>query len=118
MEAEAGRTGDGGQGGRYGRWASISRPCMGMPLTSRYTTLRPVKKVDAAGTVRLSNEYVGTGPVKVPSESTGQVGKKDSPKKSRAPSSAKGRAGQALVEEVILGVLDSVCSSMSTPSLC
>lgn len=28
--------------------------------------------------------------------------------KARAPLSAKGRAGQALVEEVVLGVLDSV----------
>ena len=40
----------------------------------------------------------------------------ESPIKTRAPLSAKGRAGQALVEEVVLSVLDSVSCQRSMSS--
>ena len=75
----------------------------------RYSTVRPVKKVDAAGSQRLSNEYIGTGSIRrhPDSNGSGRAGL-ESPLKTRQPLSAKGRAGQALVEEVVLGVLDSV----------
>jgi serine/threonine-protein kinase 24/25/MST4 len=75
-----------------------------------------MKKVDKAASIRLSNEYIGTGSVRRMSAvplNTPQPPKAvepilESPLKPRAPLSARGRAGQALVEEVVLGVLDSV----------
>lgn len=70
--------------------------------------MRPVKKVDAAGSQRLSNEFIGTASIRRAAEGLKQVQGLESPIKPRAPLSAKGRAGQALVEEVVLGVLDSV----------
>jgi len=75
----------------------------------RYSTVRPVKKVDAAGSQRISNEFIGTGSVRRHPDANGtsRAGL-ESPLKTRQPLSAKGRAGQALVEEVVLGVLDSV----------
>lgn len=70
-----------------------------------FSTVRPVKKVDTAGSELLSTEYMGTSSVRkiahVPAAP-------ESPPKSRVPLTARGRAGQALVEEVLLGVLDSV----------
>lgn len=68
----------------------------------------------------MSNEYIGEGSVRrlatpVGGRDGGQeaIGglKKlglDSPLQPRPPLSARGRAGQVLVEEVMLGVLDSV----------
>lgn len=74
-----------------------------------YSTVRPVKKVDAAGSQRISNEFIGTGSVRRHPDASGtQRPGLESPLKTRQPLSAKGRAGQALVEEVVLGVLDSV----------
>ena len=73
----------------------------------RYSTVRPLKKVDAAGSQRISAEFVGADSVRRPVAKP-QL-KLESPIKSRPPLSARGRAGQALVEEVVLGVLDTVC---------
>lgn len=71
--------------------------------------MRPVKKVDAVASQRLSQEYIGTGSVRRhPDANAKDRTVLESLTKSRAPLSAKGRAGQALVEEVVLGVLDSV----------
>ena len=68
-----------------------------------------MKKVDAAGSQRISNEFIGTGSVRRHPDASGtQRPGLESPLKTRQPLSAKGRAGQALVEEVVLGVLDSV----------
>jgi serine/threonine-protein kinase 24/25/MST4 len=82
-------------------------------LHSRYSTVRPVKKLDAAASQRMSTEFIGSGSVRrmptIPSAAAGPSGTGlDSPMKPRAPLSARGRAGQVLVEEVMLGVLDSV----------
>lgn len=66
---------------------------------NRFSTVRPVKKVDAKGSQRLSTDFIGSGSVRK---------HLDSPMKARLPLSERGRAGQALVEEVLLGVLDSV----------
>ncbi|EIW73407.1 STE/STE20/YSK protein kinase [Tremella mesenterica] len=74
-----------------------------------FSTVRPVKKVDAAGSQRLSNEYIGTGSVRRAPSSTPSVTTEVS-QKPRRPMTARGRAGQALVEEVVVGVLDSAAS--------
>lgn len=63
-----------------------------------------MKKIDAAGSQRLSNDFVGADSVRRLSAAPHL----ESPIKSRPPLSARGRAGQALVEEVVLGVLDTV----------
>ncbi len=87
----------------------MSFPFFRHKLTRSYSTVRPVKKVDAAGSVRLSNEFIGTGSVRRAPDEILRENKLDSPTKARAPLSAKAKAGKALVEEVVLGVLDSVC---------
>ena len=73
-------------------------------LDESYSTVRPVKKVDLAGSKRLSSEFAGASPTR-PYPAVTQL---DSPMRPRAALSARGRAGQALVEEVVLGILDSV----------
>ena len=75
--------------------------------------MRPVKKIDTAASQRLSNEFIGTGSVRRAPDANGKDRPVlESPIKPRAPLSAKGRAGQALVEEVVLGVLDTVSDSI------
>lgn len=67
-----------------------------------FSTVRPMKNVDKVKTARLSAGYIGTGSVRrqsVPAEQ---------PTPRRKPVTDRGRAGEALVDEVILGVLDSV----------
>ena len=82
-----------------------------------------MKKVDAAGSQRISNEFIGSGSIRrVPSIVEVAPPVLESPLKPRRPLSARGRAGQALVEEVVLGVLDSVsqlpvCGSQLTRRL-
>lgn len=89
-----------------GEWAflAISGSRIITDTANSFSTVRPVKKVDAVGSQRLSNDFVGAGSVrKAP-----MVPQLSSPIKSRPALSERGRAGQALVEEVVLGVLDSV----------
>lgn len=76
-----------------------------------FSTVRPMKKVDAAGSQRLSNDFIGSGSIRrVPSIVEVAPPALESPLKPRRPLSARGRAGQALVEEVVLGVLDSTAA--------
>ena len=78
-------------------------------LDESYSTVRPVKKIDLLGSKRLSSEFAGASPTR-PHPAVTHL---DSPIRPRAPLSARGRAGQALIEEVVLGVLDSVKRSES-----
>jgi hypothetical protein len=73
-------------------------------LISSFSTVRPVKNVDKTRTSRLSADFMGSGSVRrqiAPHEIIPPVPR-------RQPVSEKGRAGEVLVEEVILGVLDAV----------
>ena len=76
----------------------------------RFSTVRPVKKVDAAGSQRLSNDFIETASVRQYPDGGPEVRKIDyaSPQKPGPKMSERGRAGQALVGEVVLGVLDTV----------
>lgn len=71
--------------------------------------MKPIKKVDKDGSHRLSNEFIGTASVRGSPELKKEA---PSPKRNR-PVSERGRAGQALVEEVVLGVLDSVSKTQA-----
>ncbi|ORX34920.1 kinase-like domain-containing protein [Kockovaella imperatae] len=75
-----------------------------------YSTVRPVKKVDEIASSRASQEFIGTGSVRrIPDAGpSAKVTTAKSPAKPRKTLNAKGRAGQVLVEEVVLGVLDQV----------
>ncbi|CAD6573899.1 MAG: hypothetical protein TREMPRED_000960 [Tremellales sp. Tagirdzhanova-0007] len=75
-------------------------------LGDGYSTVRPVKKIDLLGSKRLSSEFAGASPTR-PHPAVTHL---DSPIRPRAPLSARGRAGQALIEEVVLGVLDSTAA--------
>ncbi|KAK8844573.1 hypothetical protein IAR55_006420 [Kwoniella newhampshirensis] len=75
-------------------------------LGDGFSTVRPMKKVDTIGSQRLSNEYIGTGSVRKPPAAAGL----ESPIKPKSAFSPRGRAGQALVEEVVMGVLDSTAA--------
>ncbi|WWD22878.1 hypothetical protein CI109_107373 [Kwoniella shandongensis] len=75
-------------------------------LGDGFSTVRPMKKVDTIGSQRLSNEFIGTGSVRKIPAGAGL----ESPIKPRSTMSARGRAGQALVEEVVLNVLDSTAT--------
>lgn len=64
-------------------------------------TIRPVKKVDPAGSLRLSSEFVGS------------LRKENSPTSPTAPrrvSSETARAGGSMVDQVILPILSNVRS--------
>lgn len=65
-------------------------------------TIRPVKKVDAAGSLRLSAEFVGSMR-KEPSLSSPTSSTKGSHKRA---SSEQGKAGRSIVDEVVLPVID------------
>jgi len=78
-------------------------------LGSGVDTIRPVKKVDTIGSLRLSAEYVGTArsrddPPQSPSSTSPT--KERSSFKRRASESE--RAGQAMVDDVVLPVLQNV----------
>ncbi|WWC67143.1 uncharacterized protein I206_101050 [Kwoniella pini CBS 10737] len=71
-------------------------------LGDGFSTVRPMKKVDTIRSAKISNEYIGNGSLrKAPG-----ISELQSPMKSIPSLSPRGRAGQALVEEVILSVLD------------
>lgn len=73
-----------------------------------------MKKLDAAGSLRASMNYVGQGSVRRREESRSSektvIARAPAPAAAILPQkvSERGRAGQALVEEVMLGVLDQV----------
>ncbi|WVQ76913.1 hypothetical protein IAR50_006591 [Cryptococcus sp. DSM 104548] len=92
-----------------------------------FSTVRPMKKIDLAGSQRLSNAYIGSGSVRQqsppapipgsPSKSKPQhqvpVGSPSESKESRDP---RELAGEALVEDVILPVLANHTQSPSLPA--
>ena len=69
-------------------------------------TIRPVKKVDAAGSLRLSTEYMGS------LKKEGSVGSQASSRHKRSASEG-GRAGAVMVDEVVLPVLQKVRDCLS-----
>lgn len=64
-------------------------------------TIRPVKKVDQVGSLRLSSEFVG---------SQRKEGSSTSPIAPRRASSETARVGGLMVDEVILPILNNVRS--------
>lgn len=74
-------------------------------------TIRPVKKVDAAGSLRLSSEYVGS--IRREGSTSAPTSPGSSPVKERSSASARkrvtGEAGKAVVDEVVLPTLQRVC---------
>ncbi|WVR03239.1 hypothetical protein IAU60_000230 [Kwoniella sp. DSM 27419] len=74
-------------------------------LGDGFSTVRPMKKVDTVRSARLSNDFIGSGSVRQKGDVS--FAPPESPHKPRQALSPRGRAGQALVEEVVLGVLDS-----------
>lgn len=68
-------------------------------------TIRPVKKIDPVGSLRLSAEFVGN----MRKEGSGGSSPGSPTTKKRGLSDA-GRAGISLVDEVVLPVLGSVCN--------
>lgn len=81
-------------------------------LGSGVDTIRPVKKVDTLGSLRLSAEYVGTArsrddPPQSPSSTSPT--KERSSFKRRASESE--RAGQSMVDDVVLPVLQNVSAT-------
>ena len=86
-------------------------------LGSGVDTIRPVKKVDTIGSLRLSAEYVGTArskddPPQSPS-STSPIKERSSFKRRASESES---AGRAMVDDVVLPVLQNV-SGTQEPSL-
>ena len=79
-------------------------------------TIRPVKKIDTTGSLRLSSEYVGNirardgrdgnGTGSVPTSPTSPV--KDKASSHRRTASEAAKAGQSLVDEVVLPTLQKV----------
>ncbi|KAJ8509313.1 hypothetical protein ONZ45_g8507 [Pleurotus djamor] len=74
-------------------------------LGSGVDTIRPVKKVDAAGSLRLSAEYVGAARREA-SNVSAPTSPVSSSHKRRA--SEVGKAGKSLVEDVVLPILHNV----------
>jgi serine/threonine-protein kinase 24/25/MST4 len=71
-------------------------------------TIRPMKKIDAAGSLRLSAEYVGSA------RKDGSGSLPPSPSKSsithKRAASEVAKAGKSLVDEVVVPILQKVCS--------
>ena len=79
-------------------------------LGSGVDTIRPVKKVDTAGSLRLSAEYVGTTRSRDDaSPPPNSPGKERSSTKRKASESE--RAGRAMVDDVVLPVLQNVSAT-------
>jgi serine/threonine-protein kinase 24/25/MST4 len=81
-------------------------------------TIRPVKKIDTTGSLRLSSEYVGSIRVRdggsngpVPTSPTSPVKDKSSAHKRAASDAAK--AGRSLVDDVVLPTLQKVSLLLS-----
>jgi serine/threonine-protein kinase 24/25/MST4 len=70
-------------------------------LGSGIDTIRPVKKVDAAGSLRISAEHVGS----LRKSSIGSGSAPNSPTMHRCSSSELGKAGVSIVDEVVLPIL-------------
>jgi len=64
-------------------------------------TIRPVKKVDGAGSLRLSSEFVGS------IRKDGSISSR-SPTVHKRAASETARAGRSLVEDVVLPILSQV----------
>lgn len=82
-------------------------------------TIRPVKKVDAAGSLRLSSEYVGS--IRREGSTSTPTSPSSSPVKERSASARKrvtGEAGRAVVDEVVLPTLQRVCGSLGRMRAC
>jgi serine/threonine-protein kinase 24/25/MST4 len=85
-------------------------------------TMRPVKRVDTAGSLRLSHEYVGSARSRGSGDSaegSGESGLADSvisngeskpARKRKGSVSESAKAGKALVDEVVIPVLQQVWS--------
>ncbi|KAH9977698.1 kinase-like domain-containing protein [Lactifluus volemus] len=90
-----------------------ANPDLGAPPRrprNRVDTIRPVKKIDTTGSLRLSSEYVGSIRVRdggsngpVPTSPTSPVKDKSSAHKRAASDAAK--AGRSLVDDVVLPTL-------------
>lgn len=79
-------------------------------LGSGVDTIRPVKKVDALGSLRLSAEYVGTARGRdddVPQSPSATSSAKERSSFKRRTSESE-RAGRAIVDDVVLPVLQNV----------
>lgn len=71
-------------------------------------TIRPVKKVDAAGSLRLSNDFVGS----LRKEGSASTPPSSPPTSThRRMASEQGRAGRDMVNEIVLPILQKVASS-------
>lgn len=74
------------------------------------STVRPVRRVDAEGSQRASEDFVGT--IRDKSESpvaaTSSSSKKHNRTGSKEPLTTKGQAGKALVDEVVMPVIQRV----------
>ncbi|ODN75548.1 hypothetical protein L202_06674 [Cryptococcus amylolentus CBS 6039] len=96
-----------------------------------FSTVRPMKKIDLAGSQRLSNAYIGSGSIRhqrIPeSPSKSKTQPVESPTKpkpqpveetanSKEPRDPRELAGEALVEDVILPVLANRTQSPSLPA--
>jgi serine/threonine-protein kinase 24/25/MST4 len=85
-------------------------------------TIRPVKKIDTTGSLRLSSEYVGSLRARegrdgssngsVPTSPTSPVKDKDRPSVHKRAASDAAKAGQSLVDEVVLPTLQRVSSPL------
>ena len=75
-------------------------------LGSGVNTIRPMKKVDTAGSLRLSAEYVGS------MRRDGNGSMPPSPDSHRRTTSKAAQAGQAVVDDVVVPILNKVCSSL------
>jgi serine/threonine-protein kinase 24/25/MST4 len=67
-------------------------------------TIRPVKKVDHVGSLRLSAEYVGN------MRREGNMSSPPSPSAPKRATSEATRAGSSIIDEVILPILQNVCA--------
>ncbi|KAL1730700.1 kinase-like domain-containing protein [Schizophyllum commune] len=70
-------------------------------LGSGVDTIRPVKKVDAAGSLRLSTEFVGS----LRKEASAGSSPKSPPTTHKRMASEAGKAGSAIVDEVVLPII-------------
>ncbi|KAG6817407.1 hypothetical protein H0H87_009051 [Tephrocybe sp. NHM501043] len=70
-------------------------------IGSGVDTIRPVKKVDPAGSLRLSSEFVGS----IRRDSGSSPTSPTSPSKHKRGRSQTGKAGSAVVDEVVLPIL-------------
>jgi serine/threonine-protein kinase 24/25/MST4 len=78
-------------------------------LGSGVDTIRPVKRVDTASSLRLSAEYVGTRSRETSPSSPTTTPPKDRPSSSfKRRASDSERAGRAMIDDVVLPVLQNV----------